>query len=138
MGCCDKKKSVDDIYIPINRRLVDFALQLTDPMLLHRFPATKLFIFTFVDRERMCTECTEKFGVMLDWFNKYGLMSDPINNVKWIFEDEMAENHIVNDIGITKSPTHLICDGDGNIKDIVAGFPSAEWLEKHFLQLLRN
>lgn len=138
MGCCDKKKSIDDIYIPINRRLIDFATQITDAETRLRYPSTKLYLFTFIDNEQMCTECAEKFGSMLEWMSKYGLMTDPVNNVKWIIEDEMFKNHIVNDIGITKSPTHLICDGNGNIRDIVAGFPTPEWLESHFLQMLRN
>lgn len=136
MGCCDKKTTIDDVYVPLNKRLVAFAKQITDKEIMRRYPSTKLFMFTFIDNDRMCTECAEKFGEMLEWFNRYGVLNDPVNNVKWIFEDEMEKNLIALDIGISKSPTHLICDGDGNVKDIVTGFPSSEWLEKHFLQML--
>lgn len=138
MGCCDKQKSIEDVYIPINRRLMDFALQSTDQGILNKYPSTKLYVFTFSDDKRLCTECAEKFGDMLGWFTRYGILEDPVNNVKWIFEDEMDKNHISNDIGLSKSPTHLICDNMCNILDIVPGFPTPEWLEKHFLPMLRS
>ena len=137
MGCCDKAKNVDQIYIPMNRRLLEFAKQTTDEELLKRFPTTKLYIFSFTDKTKMCAECAEKFGDMISWFQKYSLLDDPVRNVKWIFEDEMDKNLIVDDMGITKSPTHLLCNDSGYILDIVTGFPSPDWLEQHLLPLVK-
>lgn len=138
MGCCDKKKSINQLYLPLNRRLVDFAIKSTDEAILKRFPTTKLFILTFVDSTKTCIECAEKFTEMINWFSKYNLLEDPINNVKWIFEDEMEKNLIIDDIGLVISPSNLICDGNGNIIDIVTGFPSTEWLEQYLLPMVRG
>jgi hypothetical protein len=82
-------------------------------------------------------DCIEKIQVMVAWFEKFGLLKNPVNNVKWIFEDNMSKNLICRDMGITKSPTHLICDSSGNIMDIVTGFPDENWLEKNILPLVQ-
>ena len=42
------------------------------------------------------------------------------------------------ELGFTKSPLHLFCDGDGKIIDIISGIPTTEWLEKHILPLYQR
>lgn len=138
MGCCDKAKSTNDIYVPLNQRLIQFAIDNTEYQLRKKFPTTKLYIFSFADFTKSCGTCHEKFSEMVNWFHKYGVLENPINNVKWIFEDDMSKNLIADDIGLGKSPTHLFCDSNGNIIDIVPGFPSEEWLEKYILPLVTN
>lgn len=138
MGCCDKNTSVNQIYQSITDRLKEFAINNTGPELLKKFPTTKVYLFTFLDIGTMCTECKEKLAAMHSWVTKYNLLEDPVNNMKWILEDEMKKNLIVDDMGITKSPTHIICDGNCRILDIVTGYPSPDWMEKHFLQFIRG
>lgn len=138
MTCCGKTSS-DDVYKPLNRRLVEWGEEVTGPDALIRYPGTKLWVFTFASfDDSSCISCQEKLSAMVNWFHKYGLLENPINNVKWIFEDEMDDNLIAKDISLTKSPTHLFCNENGDIIDIVLGFPSPEWLEKYILPLVNN
>jgi hypothetical protein len=135
MGCCGAT-SVDELYLPLNERLVAYGKDTMGVDAMIKYPGTKIWVFTFVDFTTGCLDCQEKLAAMVNWFNDYGLFDNPINNVKWIFEDEMEKNLIVNDIGITKSPTHYFCNEDGSVIDIVPGFPSPEWLEKYILPLV--
>lgn len=138
MTCCDGKTFGNQIYTPLNKRLLEFGKDATNPILMEKFSATSLWIFSFLDKSDMaCLECIEKIQIMVAWFEKFGLLKNPVNNVKWIFEDDMTKNLICRDMGITKSPTHLICDSYGNIMDIVTGFPDENWLEKNILPLIQ-
>lgn len=132
MGCCGKKFG-RQTYLPLNKRLLEYGTENTNTQLISKFSNTTLWMFTFIDPSEMCVECTEKFQIMVDWFEKFGLLKNPVKNVKWIFEDDMKNNLICQDMGLQKSPTHLLCDSEGRILDIVVGFPEEEWLEKHLL-----
>ena len=132
MSCCGNRKSTNDIYVPLSVRLVEFAKQTIDA---NDIPA-KMYIFSFVDNENNCIECQNKFSVMLNWFDQRNILTNPALGVKWIFEDDMQNNHISHDIGLTRSPTHIITDNVGRIIDIVAGFPDSDWLDTHFMHLL--
>ena len=133
MGCCDKPNSSDQLYVPLNRRLVQYAIDSSEAEYLAQFPTTKLFIFMFADLVNPCVECRERFAKTVDWFTKYNLLNDPVNNTKLIIEAEMEKNLICADLGLTHSPTFMVCDPDGNIMDMFSGYPSDEWLEKYIL-----
>lgn len=138
MDCCNGKTFGDQLYIPLNKRLLEFGKDSTNPILMEQFSTTSLWIFSFLDNnDTMCMDCIEKIQIMVSWFDKFGLLKNPINNVKWIFEDDMLNNLISRDLGMTKSPTHLICDSNGNIIDIVTGFPDENWLNKNILPLVK-
>ena len=111
MSCCGNRKSTNDIYVPLSVRLVEFAKQTIDA---NDIPA-KMYIFSFVDNENNCIECQNKFSVMLNWFDQRNILTNPALGVKWIFEDDMQNNHISHDIGLTRSPTHIITDNVGRI-----------------------
>ena len=72
------------------------------------------------------------------WFHKYGLFTDPVRNVKWIVENEPNKNLIYQEIGFVKSPMHIFTLGNGNVIDIVAGFPDEHWLEKYILPIIQH
>ncbi len=138
MGNCCEKTFGDQTYLPLNKRLIRFGEENTDPDLLEKFNNTTLWMFTFIDSTKLCIECEQKFLVMLNWVQQFGLLKNPVNNVKWVVEDDMLNNLICRDIGIEKSPTHLLCDKMGNILDIVVGFPDEKWLEKYILPLVTS
>ena len=138
MSCCDKPNSSDQVYVPLNRRLIAFANESTDSDYLAMYPRTKLYIFMFADLINPCVECRDKFTALVDWFTKYNLLHDPVNNVKLIIEHEMDKNLICVDLGLANSPTFMICDPDGNVMDMLSGYPSQEWLEKYILPLVRG
>ena len=56
MGCCDKPNSSDQLYVPLNRRLVQYAIDSSEAAYLAQFPTTKLFIFMFADLVNPCVE----------------------------------------------------------------------------------
>ena len=138
MTCCDDKLFGNQIYIPLNKRLLEFGKDSSNPILMEQFSVTKLWIFTFLDKnDTICVDCISKIQIMVNWFEKFGLLKNPINNIKWIFEDDMSNNLICRDMGISKSPTHLLCDSDGKIIDIVTGFPDENWLDSNILPLVK-
>lgn len=138
MSCC-RDKFGNQLYVPLNTRLVNFGKESTAPELLEKFPDTHIWLFSFFDqKDTECPDCTIKFQEMIEWFEKFGLLKNPVNNVKWIFEDNIKSNLICRDVGITKSPTHLICNSDGNILDILQGFPDSEWLTKYMLPIVNQ
>ncbi len=134
MTCCDEKTFGSELYMPLNERLLDFGKKSSTPDILNNFPNTFVWLFTFCKKTDLdCFDCLEKFQIMVNWFNKYNLLKNPVNNLKWIFDDNIEENNICLDIGITNSPTHIITDKDGNIMNIVLGFPDEDWLNKYLL-----
>ena len=137
MGCCDDTP-IDDVYVPLHKRLVDYGKDSCDNQLLSRYSYTRLWVFSFYDDENLCIDCETKFSSMIQWFNKYGLLEDVIKNVKWIVDDDIDNNLLLKDMGIKKTPVHLFCDTDGKIIDIIFGFPSQKWLEKYILPVVRS
>ncbi len=104
---------------------------------MSKFNFTKMWVFTFIDSDQMCIECKEKYAKMLEWFEKYELFDNPVNNVKWVVDPDMNNNLIIKDLKITASPTTLFCDSKGNIFEILVGFPDQEWLEEYILPYVR-
>lgn len=137
MSCC-KENFGDNLYLPLNQRLLKYGADNTAPEMMLKYPETAVWIFSFFDKESMeCEDCMSKFKSMVMWFEKFGLLKNPINNVKWILTDDMKISLIYRDIGLsTNSPTHLICDKSGNILDIIKGFPDDRFLEKYILPLV--
>lgn len=131
-GCCGDGE-YQKIYVPLNKRLVEFGKESTDSEILNKYPYTKMWVFTFIDHEEMCVDCQSKFSSMVNWFNKYGILDNSVNNTKWIIEPDMRNNLIAKEISITKSPTTYFCDENGNIFNIIVGFPEDEWLEEYIL-----
>lgn len=138
MTCCNKKSPLDSIYSPISKRLVEFGMEVYDDAVLEKYSNTFLWIFTFYHDDEMCEECQFKFSDMSTWFSKYGMFENPTRNVKWVIEDEPDKNLIYKEIGFSKTPMHIFCDSDGKIIDIVTGFPTPDWLEKHILPLIQG
>lgn len=138
MACCGQKSQLDNIYLPLNKRLVEFGKEVSGESLMNAYPSTFIWVFTFYREQDMCEECHDNLGAVNKWFVKYGMYTDPIRNLKWIIEDEPDRNLIYKELGLTKSPTHIFCDGDGKIVDIISGIPSTEWLEKHILPLFQQ
>jgi hypothetical protein len=137
MSCCGEKNFGNQLYKPLNRRLLDFGTDSTQKELLDQFPDTHIWLFSFFDKADLeCQDCTSKLKSMVSWVEKYGLLSNPVRNMKWIVEEDIKNNFIAKEIGLSKSPTHLICNREGNIIDIIAGFPDDKWLEKNILPLV--
>jgi len=137
MGCCEDIP-IDDVYIPLSTRLVDYGTDSYGEQLLNKFPHTHMWIFSFYKDEELCIDCEQKFADMAGWFTKYGLLEDSLKNVKWVVDDDVDNNLILKDLAIQKTPLHLFSDEHGKIIDVVFGFPSPQWLEKHILPLIRN
>jgi len=137
MACCEEKL-ISDIYVPLNKRLLDFGSEIIGPQLMFKCPQTMIWIFTFYYDEDMCDDCKLRFSAMNHWFQQYELFDDPIRNVKWIVEDEPNKNLIFSEIGFTKTPMHIFCRGDGSIIDIVTGFPEPRWLTKYILPIIQE
>ena len=137
MGCCGNMP-LDDIYIPMNKRLLEYGKESYGELLGKKFPQTKIWIFTFYRDSEMCVECESKFSDMINWFNKYGFLEDPVNNVKWIIDDDIENNMILKDLAVKKTPLHLFCDSGGKIIDLIYGFPEITWLEKYILPIVRD
>lgn len=138
MSCCSDKFG-NQTYIPINKRLLKFGEESTDKSILEKFSDTKLWIFSFFDeKDASCADCMEKLKSMLEWFEKYNILKNPINNVKWIFEQNAKNNLIYNDLFVKKTPLHIITDSNGNIIDMVFGFPDDNWLKTYLLPLINN
>lgn len=138
MGCCDKKAPIDGIYVPLSKRLIEFGVETYGEQLMEKYRYTHVWVFSFYEDADMCEDCQMKFSAMNKWFMDYGLFDDPIRNVKWIVEDQPQKNLIYKEIGFTKTPMHIFTNSEGKIFDIVAGFPTAEWLEKYILPLIRQ
>lgn len=138
MSCCEQKAQLDTIYLPLNRRLVEFGKEVSGEPLMNVYPNTFLWVFTFYNEEDICEECQDKLGGINKWFTDYGMYTNPTRNLKWIIEEEPDKNLIYKELGFTKSPLHLFCDGDGKIIDIISGIPTTEWLEKHILPLYQR
>jgi hypothetical protein len=138
MSCCEQKAQLDTIYLPLNRRLVEFGKEVSGDPLMNIYPNTFLWVFTFYNEEDICEECQDKLGGINKWFSDYGMYTNPTRNLKWIIEEEPDKNLIYKELGFTKSPMHLFCDGDGKIIDIINGIPTTEWLEKHILSLYQR
>lgn len=135
MGCCEDIP-IDGEYIPIHRRFLEYGKDSYGDTLAEKFPITHMWIFTFYEDAELCTECQDKLSEMHSWFEKYNLFNDPIKNVKWVVDDDIANNLILIDLHVNKTPVHFFCDSDGKIVDIVYGFPDTVWLEKHILPLI--
>lgn len=148
MGCGCNKSEVEPIinystegeYLPLNKRLVEYGKEVYGKELLAKFNITHMWIFTFYCEEAMnkCDDCIEKLSEMGRWISKYGFLEDPIKNIKWIIEDEPDKNLIIKDLHITKTPVHIITNGEGKIIDILYGFPDPQWLEKYILPFIRK
>lgn len=137
MACCEEK-AIGDIYTPLNKRLVEFGSEVLGPAFISKMPHTLLWIFTFFYEEDLCEECKVKFTNMNYWFHKYGLFEDPVRNVKWIVENEPNKNLIYQEMGFTKSPMHIFTNENGDVIDIVTGFPEERWLEKYILPIIQQ
>ena len=136
-GCCEGNP-IDGIYIPLHKRLIEYGKESYSDHLLKKFPNTLMWIFTFYNNNDLCIDCETKFSNMIQWFNKYGLLEDPMKNVKWVVDDDIDNNLILKDLNIKKTPFHMFCTSDGKIIDIIFGFPSQKWLEKYILPIIRN
>ena len=88
MTCCNKKTSLDTIYLPISRRLVDFGKEVYGEEGMNKYKETFMWVFSFYETEEMCEECRFKFSAMSKWFVDYGLFKNVTRNVKWVLEDE--------------------------------------------------
>jgi hypothetical protein len=138
MTCC-KDKFGNALYLPINTRLLEMGKKSTAPELLEKYPDTAIWLFSFFNKKDVeCPDCFLKFQNMVAWFDKFGLLKNPVNNIKWIFEDDMDNNLICRDMGLTKSPVHIICNKDGNILDVLLGFPDENWLKKFILPMVND
>lgn len=137
MGCC-KKAAMSSIYLPLNKRLLEFGEETYKGAVLEKFPRTKIWIFTFYRDADMCEDCPSKFAAMNQWFEKYNFFNDPLYNIKWVVEDDPDNNLIYIEMGFTKSPMHIFADENGRIIDIVSGFPPPKWLEKYILDVIRE
>jgi hypothetical protein len=137
LGCCGDG-AYKNIYVPLNRRLLEWGKESTSEEAYNKYPYTKLWVFTFIDNSVMCVDCVTKFNRMVEWFTKYGLLTNPVNNTKWVVEGDMSKCLIAQDIGITKSPTTYFCDQKGNIVNIITGFPENNWLEEYILPIVVN
>lgn len=138
MTCCNKKAPIDHIYMPLNKRLVEFGKEVSGEQLMSEYSSTFMWVFTFYGEDDLCDDCKFKFAAMNQWFIRYGLFTDPTRNVKWILEDEPEKNLIYQEMGFTKTPMHIFSDSDGKIIDIIMGFPTPEWLEKYILPLIKD
>jgi len=138
MGCCGGGPPIDGIYVPLNKRLINYGREQYGEQLLEKFKKTHIWLFTFYDDKniRGCQECGSKLSEMGSWFAKYGLFDNLIKNVKWVIDDNVSNNMILKDMNVTKTPVHFFCDEQGKIIDIVYGFPTPDWLEKHILPLV--
>lgn len=92
-----------------------------------------LYVFAFFDGKNMCPKCKSDFSGMIEWFTKYNMFDDPARAVRIVLEDDPSHNLMYPDLGITKLPLFLYCDGTGRIMDIRFDFPSTRWLEEHIL-----
>ncbi len=138
MPCCQDKFG-NGLYYPISTRLLEMGKTSTAPELFEKYPDTHIWLFSFLKKKDLeCPDCTNKLQDMVAWFDKFGILKNPTRNLKWIFEDDMDNNMICKDIGLTKSPAHVICNKDGNIIDIVIGFPDETWLKKFILPLVND
>lgn len=137
MSCCNQNAQLDNIYLSLHKRLLEFGNEIYGEQLMASHPSTFMWIFTFYSDAELCEECQFSFSAMNKWFHDYGLFNNPIRNVKWIIEDEPEKNFIYKELGFSKTPMHLFCDKDGKIIDIIMGFPTPEWLEKHILPLIQ-
>jgi hypothetical protein len=137
MACCEDFP-IDDIYVPLSRRLVDYGKEVYGETLLKSYPYTHMWIFTFYKDSDLCVDCEQKFAEMAKWFNDYGLFQDAMKNVKWVVDDDIDNNMILKDMAVHKTPMHLFCDKEGKIIDLVYGFPSIEWLKKYILPYINN
>ena len=133
--CCggDVKRE----YMPTNRRLIEYGKEASGAEIMEKFNYTKMWVFTFIDSKQMCIECKEKYLTMLEWFEKYELLDNPVNNVKWVVDPDMNNNLIAKDLHLIKSPTTLFCDSNGNIFNMHIGFPDTEMLEEYILPYVR-
>jgi len=138
MTCCNEKAPLDNIYIPLNKRLIQFGTEIYGDDLNNIYKSTHMWVFTFYGEDDMCDDCMFKFSRMTNWFTQYGLFTNPEKNVKWILEDEADKNLIYQEMGFSKTPMHIFCNKNGDIHDIIIGFPTDEWLEKHILPLINN
>ena len=136
MGCCGG--AFDDIYLPLNQRLVRFGMETYkeyDPS-YNEIPKT--WLFTFYEENELCEECKHMLSSMNEWFEKYSFFSDPTTKVNWVLEDNPKMNAIYKELGFTKTPMHIFCDSFGNIFNIFVGIPDSEWLEKYILKAIRD
>jgi hypothetical protein len=137
MGCCKDSVPIDGIYVPLNKRFVEYGTTNYGKN-MEQFPDTHMWIFTFYDDDEMCQECGPRLVEMGKWFKQYGILESLHRNVKWIIDDNISNNLILRDLNIVKTPVHFFCASDGKIIDIVYGFPTYEWLEKYILPMIRK
>lgn len=136
MSCCNHV--FDDIYLPLNKRLVRFGNETYKEYDPNFNDVPKIWVFTFYKENETCDECKEMLSNMTSWFEKYGCFSDPLYKVHWILDDEPELNMIYKDIGFSKTPIHLFCDSNGNIFNIFTGIPDNEWLDRYILNIIRS
>ena len=134
MTCCEEKPFGSEIYLPLNEKLLEYGKNMTSPDVLNTFPDTFMWLFSFFKKDDLeCVECADNLSKMVQWVDKYNLLKSPTRNFKWIFDVEMEKNNISIDIGITKTPTHILADKNGRILDMFLGIPNEEFLNKHLL-----
>ena len=138
MPCCKKNATLDTIYTPISKRLIEFGNEVYGEEGMSKYKETFLWIFSFYDNAEMCEECKFKFSAMSKWFSDYGMFKNVTRNVKWILEDEPTKNLIFTEMGLSKTPIHIFTDSTGKILDMVVGFPTIEWLESYILPLIQE
>ena len=134
--CCPDTPDIDGIYKTFSRRLLDFGKEVyagcnTEQRVI-------MWIFSFYDGMSKCKVCKHALDDMYGWFNKYGMLNDPVHGVRMVIEDEPHTNMIYNDLGFTKLPMHIFTDAEGKIIDILFDFPDAEWLNKYILPVLQG
>lgn len=136
MAQCCPETEIDGIYKPLCRRLVDFGKEVYADCSSEQ--RVIMWVFSFYDGMANCKVCKHSLDEMYGWFNKYGLLNDPVRGVRMVVEDEPHTNMICNDFGFTKLPMHIFTDGDGRIIDMLFDFPEGEWLDRYILPYLQE
>lgn len=134
--CCPETPEIDGIYKPLCRRLVDFGNKVyadckTDQRVI-------MWVFSFYNGMANCKVCKHALEEMYGWFNKYGLLNDPVRGVRMVVEDEPHTDKFYVELGFTKLPMHIFADGNGRVIDILYDFPDSEWLDKYILPYLQE
>lgn len=124
----------DNIYIPMNERLVRYMDE-SSPDGISKLN-NKLKIFTFIDSKSDCIECISSIEEISEWVTDNKLIET--NSVNWLVTADMNTNLICRDIGMIASPTHLLCDTNGNIMDVIVGGVTRKWLDDHVLKYVKG
>lgn len=127
---------INGIYKPLSKRLVDFGNEVYSDCKSSQ--NVIMWVFSFYDGLANCKICKHSLEEMYDWFNKYGLLNDPVRGVRIVIEDEPSTNMIYSDLRFNTVPVHIFADGEGKVIDILYDFPDTEWLNKFILPYIQK